>query len=253
MGHGTWYYSLGVSSIVNAFVRSEFGISSWRDSRVDGRSYLQSGVIDGSEANGIIRDPKSCKVRVSSNGNLWWEASVLLGRKKGGELGMCIDYLKKSEIENSHVMSPMESTKEEHVSSLGFVLLELLRKEKLLLYDHSSTSVNFGCKEVHFLGHVVNQNGLSWVQSVIIDGLSQISFPKLPYLLPSLNQKNHVYVWGVEQEEAFQTLKNNLYDAPILTLTDAVEDFMVYCDVSNQGLGCVLMQIGKVIAYASQG
>ncbi|GJX68139.1 hypothetical protein Tco_0303866 [Tanacetum coccineum] len=58
MGHGTWYYSLGVSSIVDAFVRSEFGISSWRGSRVDGRSYLQSGAIDGSEANGIIRDPK---------------------------------------------------------------------------------------------------------------------------------------------------------------------------------------------------
>ncbi|GJW24374.1 hypothetical protein Tco_0038185 [Tanacetum coccineum] len=83
MGHGTWYYSLGVSSIVDAFVRSEFGISSWRGSRVDGRSYLQSGAIDGSEANGIIRDPKSCKVRVGSNGNLLWEASVLYDEKKG--------------------------------------------------------------------------------------------------------------------------------------------------------------------------
>ncbi|GJR93640.1 putative reverse transcriptase domain-containing protein [Tanacetum coccineum] len=64
-----------------------------------------------------------------------------------------------------------------------------------------------------------------------------------------MNQK---YVWGVEQEEAFQTLKNNLCDAPILTLLDRVEDFMVYCDASNQGLGCVLMQRGKVIAYASR-
>ncbi|GJW27580.1 hypothetical protein Tco_0044455 [Tanacetum coccineum] len=59
--------------------RSEFGISSWRGSRVDGRSYLLSGAIDGSEANRIIRDSKSCKVRVGSNGNLLWEASVLLG------------------------------------------------------------------------------------------------------------------------------------------------------------------------------
>ncbi|GJX82732.1 hypothetical protein Tco_0332213, partial [Tanacetum coccineum] len=59
-----------------------FGISSWRGSRVDGRSYLLSGAIDSSEANGIIRDPKSCKVRVGSNGNLLWEASVFLGRKK---------------------------------------------------------------------------------------------------------------------------------------------------------------------------
>ncbi|GKE84724.1 putative reverse transcriptase domain-containing protein, partial [Tanacetum coccineum] len=47
-------------------------------------------------------------------------------------------------------------------------------------------------------------------------------------------------------------LKNNLCDAPILTLPDGVEDFVVYCDASNQGLGCVLMQRGKVIAYASR-
>ncbi|GJY64941.1 hypothetical protein Tco_0466401 [Tanacetum coccineum] len=60
---------------------SEFGISSWRGSRVDGRSCLLSGAIDGSEANRIIRDSKSCKVRVGSNGNLLWEASILLGRK----------------------------------------------------------------------------------------------------------------------------------------------------------------------------
>ncbi|GJW26337.1 putative reverse transcriptase domain-containing protein [Tanacetum coccineum] len=60
-------------------------------------------------------------------------------------------------------------------------------------------------------------------------------------------------MWGgVEQEKAFQTLKNNLCDAPILTLPDGVEDFVVYCDASNQGLGCILMQRGKVIAYASR-
>ncbi|GJV92037.1 reverse transcriptase domain-containing protein, partial [Tanacetum coccineum] len=57
---------------------------------------------------------------------------------------------------------------------------------------------------------------------------------------------------GVEREEAFQTLKNNLCDAPILSLPDGVEYFVVYCDASNQGLGCVLMQRGKVIAYASR-
>ncbi|GJT96365.1 hypothetical protein Tco_1091883 [Tanacetum coccineum] len=131
MGRGTWYYSLGVFlEIVDVFVRSEFEISSWRGARVDVRTYLLGGAIDGSEANGIIRDPKlelessrftfdlvplsyesvdvvvgenwllrhkaemvchekvvkmpwSCKVRVGSNGNLLWEASVLLGRKKG--------------------------------------------------------------------------------------------------------------------------------------------------------------------------
>ncbi|GKE23653.1 putative reverse transcriptase domain-containing protein, partial [Tanacetum coccineum] len=55
-----------------------------------------------------------------------------------------------------------------------------------------------------------------------------------------------------EQKEAFHALKNNLCDAPILTLPDKVEDFVVYYDASNQGLGYVLMQRGKVIAYASR-
>nr|GEW46655.1 retrotransposon protein, putative, Ty3-gypsy subclass [Tanacetum cinerariifolium] len=60
------------------------------------------------------------------------------------------------------------------------------------------------------------------------------------------------YEWGVEQEEAFQTLKDNLCNAPILSLPKGVEDFVVYCDASNHGLGCVLMQRGKIIAYASR-
>ncbi|GJR82368.1 putative reverse transcriptase domain-containing protein [Tanacetum coccineum] len=71
------------------------------------------------------------------------------------------------------------------------------------------------------------------------------NFSKIAKPLTSLTQKNQKYVWGVDQEEAFQTLKNILCDAPILSLLDRVEDFVVYCDASNQGLGCVLMQRNK--------
>nr|GFA56271.1 putative ribonuclease H-like domain-containing protein [Tanacetum cinerariifolium] len=53
------------------------------------------------------------------------------------------------------------------------------------------------------------------------------------------------YEFWLQEEEAFQTLKDNLCHAPILSLSDGIEDFVVYCDVSNQGLGCVLMQRGK--------
>ncbi|GKE31549.1 putative reverse transcriptase domain-containing protein, partial [Tanacetum coccineum] len=56
----------------------------------------------------------------------------------------------------------------------------------------------------------------------------------------------------MEQEEAFQNLKDNLCNAPILSLPDGSEDFVVYCDASNQRLRCVLMQKGKVIAYGSR-
>ncbi|GJZ97010.1 putative reverse transcriptase domain-containing protein [Tanacetum coccineum] len=54
--------------------------------------------------------------------------------------------------------------------------------------------------------------------------------------------------WDKEQEEAFLTLKDNLCDTLILSLPDGSKEFVVYCDTSNQGLGCVLMQRGKVIA-----
>ncbi|GJZ93728.1 putative reverse transcriptase domain-containing protein [Tanacetum coccineum] len=64
--------------------------------------------------------------------------------------------------------------------------------------------------------------------------------------------KKKKYEWGVEQEEAFHTLKDNLCNAPILLLPDGVEDFVVYCDASNQGLGCVLMQRGKGEAFKQE-
>ncbi|GJX89228.1 putative reverse transcriptase domain-containing protein [Tanacetum coccineum] len=78
------------------------------------------------------------------------------------------------------------------------------------------------------------------------------NFSKIAKPLTLLTQKNQKYEWGEKEEEAFQTLNNNLCDAPILSLPDGIEDFVVYCDASNQGLGCVLMQRGKVIAYASR-
>ncbi|GKA24104.1 putative reverse transcriptase domain-containing protein, partial [Tanacetum coccineum] len=47
-------------------------------------------------------------------------------------------------------------------------------------------------------------------------------------------------------------VKDKLCNAPVLALPDGPEDFVVYCDASRLGLGCVLMQIDKVIAYASR-
>ncbi|GJW15213.1 putative reverse transcriptase domain-containing protein [Tanacetum coccineum] len=113
-------------------------------------------------------------------------------------------------------------TKEDHEVHLKLVL-ELLKKEmlyaKFLKYE-------FWLQEVHFLGHVVNHNGI--------------------HVDPSkIEAKNKKYEWGAEQEEAFQTLKDYLCNAPILSILDGIKDFVVYCDAPNQGLGCVLMQRGK--------
>ncbi|GJS73088.1 putative reverse transcriptase domain-containing protein [Tanacetum coccineum] len=142
---------------------------------------------------------------------------------------VCKPYLDKFVIVFINGILIYSKSKEEHEVHLRLVL-ELMKKEKLYA---KFSECEFWLQEVHFLGHVVKQNGI--------------------YVDPSkIEAKNKKYEWGMEHEEAFQTLKSNLCDAPILSLPDRVEDFVVYCDASNQGLGCVLMQRGKVIAYASR-
>ncbi|GJX67330.1 reverse transcriptase domain-containing protein [Tanacetum coccineum] len=194
-----------------------------------------------------------------------WGAPVLFVKKKDGSLRMCINYreLNKLTVKNRYPLSRIDDLFDQLQGSRYFSKIDLrsgyhqLRVHEddipktafRMRYGHFEfTVMPFGLtnapavfmdlmnREVHFLGHVVNQNGIH------VD----------PSKIEVLTQKNQKYMWGTEQEEAFQTLKNNLYDAPILTLPDGVEDFVVYCDVSNQGLGCVLMQRGKVVAYASR-
>ncbi|GJW61218.1 putative reverse transcriptase domain-containing protein [Tanacetum coccineum] len=77
-------------------------------------------------------------------------------------------------------------------------------------------------------------------------------FSKITKHLTKITQKNKNYIWGEEQESAFQLLKQKLCEAPILALPEGNDDFVVYCDASLQGLGAVLMQREKVIAYASR-
>ncbi|GJU45134.1 putative reverse transcriptase domain-containing protein [Tanacetum coccineum] len=78
------------------------------------------------------------------------------------------------------------------------------------------------------------------------------NFSNIAKSLTILTQKCKTFDWGEEQKLAFQTLKDKLCNAPVLALPDGPKDFVVYCDVSGLGLGCVLMQRGKVIAYASR-
>ncbi|GKF45133.1 putative reverse transcriptase domain-containing protein [Tanacetum coccineum] len=78
------------------------------------------------------------------------------------------------------------------------------------------------------------------------------NFSKIAKPLTLLTRKNKKFEWGDEQENDFQTLKDMLCDAPILALPKGPNDFVVYCDASNQGFGFVLMQRNKVISYASR-
>ncbi|GJR86389.1 putative reverse transcriptase domain-containing protein [Tanacetum coccineum] len=70
--------------------------------------------------------------------------------------------------------------------------------------------------------------------------------------MTKLTQKNVKFNWSEKAEAAFQLLKQKLCSAPILALPEGSENFVVYCDASRKGLGAVLMQREKVIAYASR-
>ncbi|KAD5317689.1 hypothetical protein E3N88_17635 [Mikania micrantha] len=151
-------------------------------------------------------------------------------------------------------------------------VLETLRKEKLYAKFSKYT---FWLREVQFLGHVVGADGIlvdpSKVQAVMkwspprtpteirsFLGLAGYyrrfiqDFARIASPLTKLTRKDVKFVWGDDQEKAFNEIKFKLTQAPILTLPDGPDDFVVYSDASYLGLGSVLMQRGKVIAYASR-
>ncbi|KAI3723553.1 hypothetical protein L2E82_35208 [Cichorium intybus] len=162
-------------------------------------------------------------------------------------------------------------TKADHERHLRLTLQTLQGNQ---LYAKFS-KCEFWLNEVQFLGHIVSDKGIlvdpakveavkNWkaprnpkeIRSFL--GLAGYyrrfisNFSKIALPLTFLTCKGTPFDWGPKQEDAFQTLKQRLCDAPILTLPEGSEDFVVYCDASNLGLGCVLMQRGKVIAYASR-
>nr|GFB02385.1 reverse transcriptase domain-containing protein [Tanacetum cinerariifolium] len=145
---------------------------------------------------------------------------------------VCKPYLDKFVIvftDDILIYSKNEGEHEEHLKAI----LELLKKKELYA---KFSKFEFWIPKVQFLSHVIDSQGLS----------------KIGKTMTKLTQKKIKFEWGDKQEAAFKLLKQKLYSAPILALPEGSEDFIVYCDASNKGLGAVLMQREKVISYASR-
>nr|GEZ84076.1 putative reverse transcriptase domain-containing protein [Tanacetum cinerariifolium] len=122
--------------------------------------------------------------------------------------------------------------KEEHGEHLK-TILNLLRSEKLYA---KFFKCDFWLDFVQFLGHVIDSSGVH-VDPAKIEAIKNWAAPTTP-------------TEGDDEEKAFQTLKLKLCSAPILSLPEGSEDFVVYCDTSLKGFGVVLMQREKVNVVA---
>nr|GEX63938.1 putative reverse transcriptase domain-containing protein [Tanacetum cinerariifolium] len=114
--------------------------------------------------------------------------------------------------------------------------------DDILIYSKTREEHVEDLREVQFLGHVINGNGIH------VD-LSKIE--TIAKSLTILTRKCKTFDWGEERELAFQTLKDKLCNVSVLALPDGPKDFIVYCDASGIGLGCVLMQRASLIELLS--
>src|SRR5438876_8094895 len=160
---------------------------------------------------------------------------------------------------------------EEHAKHLRIVL-DRLREHQLYA---KLSKCQFWLKEVSFLGHILLEKGvavdpskvqevLDWKSPTLVTEIRSFlglagyyrrfiqDFSKIAKPMTKLLQKEAKFNWTSDCEAAFQQFKALLTTAPILTQPDVTNPFDVYYDASGTGLGCVLMQEGKVVAYTSR-
>ena len=152
------------------------------------------------------------------------------------------------------------------------LMLQTLRDQKL--YTKFS-KCKFWLDRVTYLGHIISEEGVrvdpakvadivNWKRPTNVTEIRSFlglagyyrrfvkDFSRIAGPLSTLTQKKVKFEWTDKVESSFQELKKRLSEAPVLTLLEGNEAFVVYTDTSKEGLGCVLMQHRKVVAYAAR-
>jgi hypothetical protein len=171
-------------------------------------------------------------------------------------------------IDDILVYSKCMDLHEEHLR----VMLQRLLDHQLYV---KFSKCEFWIDEVQFLGHEISPEGITVDPSKVRDVLDRklptsvhqvqsflglagyyqrfiLNFSKIAKPITELLKKGNKYVWNEDCDEAFFTLKKLLTTSPVLGQPDITKYFDVYCDASGTGLGCVLMQEGRVISYSSR-
>ncbi|GJW85538.1 putative reverse transcriptase domain-containing protein [Tanacetum coccineum] len=221
-----------------------------------------------------------------------WGGPVLFVKKKDGSFRMCIDYreLNKLTVKNRYPLPRIDDLFDQLQGSSIYSKIDLrsgyhqlrVREEDIpktafrTRYGHYEFQVmSFGLTNAPAVFMDLMNRGIhvdpAKIESVkdwaspksateirqflglagyyrrFIEGFSKIAKP-----MTKLTQKKIKFDWSDKAEAAFQLIKQKLCSAPILALPEGNEDFIAYCDASIKGLGAVLMQREKVIAYASR-
>ncbi|MCH83560.1 hypothetical protein A2U01_0004386, partial [Trifolium medium] len=194
-----------------------------------------------------------------------YSSPVILVKKKDKSWRMCVDYraLNKATI-------PDNKTVEEHQKHLEQVLSVLA----INCFVANHAKCKFGCKQIDYLGHIISGDGVAvdpekvrciieWPEPKTVKGVRGFlgltgyyrkfikDYGKLAKPLTELTKKDN-FMWGSEAAEAFQVMKKIMSSPPVLTLPNFELPFEVECDAAGRGLGAVLMQHRRPIAFFSK-
>ncbi|GJY21870.1 putative reverse transcriptase domain-containing protein [Tanacetum coccineum] len=212
-------------------------------------------------------------------------APVLFVKKKDGSFRMCIDYqeLNKMTVKNRYPLPRIDDLFNQLQGSSVYSKIDLRSGyHQLRVREEDIPKKAFRTRYGHYEFQVM-PFGLTNAPTVFMDLMNRVCKSYLDkfvivfiddILIYSKNKKEHkehhkailellkkeeLYAkffkcefWIPKQEAAFQTLKNKLCSSSVLALSQGAENFIVYCNTSHKGLGSVLMQNEKVIAYASR-
>ncbi|WVZ97543.1 hypothetical protein U9M48_043069 [Paspalum notatum var. saurae] len=151
----------------------------------------------------------------------------------------------KDEKEHEEHLRIVLTRLREHKLYAKFSKCHILSKKGVAI-DPSKVDYVLNWKQPETVTEIRSFLGLAGYYRRFIKDFSKTAKP-----MTSLTKKNAKYSWSSNCEEAFQSLKRSLTTAPVLAQPDVTKPFDMYCDAFGNGLGCVLMKEGRVVAYAS--